>query len=121
MSEPAPFDRWSADLESVLRRYLLATPIPEADHSALLMGVALALAPRGATTLAQALAILVEGVGDWLNVHHRAPQSMPPIHRGPMLSPSLEPLPLKTLWQTRHGLPHQDPGGRSGAGRETTP
>jgi hypothetical protein len=121
VSEPASFDRWSADLESVLRRYLSATPVPVADHSALLMGVALALPLHGAITSAQALAILVDGVGEWLNAHHRAPQSMPPIHRGPMLSPSLEPLPLKTLWQTRHGLPHPDAAGRSGIERETTP
>jgi len=104
VSELAPFDRWSADLEPKLRRYLSATPVPVADHAALLMGVALALPRHESITLAQALAILIEGVGDWLNAHHRAPQSMPPIHRGHMLSPSLEPLPLKTLWQTRRGL-----------------
>ena len=64
MSEPAPFDRWSADLESVLRRYLSATPVPPADHSALLMDVAQALAPHANATPAQALAVLVEGVGE---------------------------------------------------------
>lgn len=103
MSEPAPFDRWSADLDSVLRRYLSATPVPVADHSALLMGVALALAPHAAATPAQALAVLIDGVSEWLSAHRRAPASMPPIHRGAMLSPSLEPLPLRELWRTRHG------------------
>lgn len=104
MSAPAPFDCWSADLESVLRRYLSATPVPPADHSALLMGVALALAPHTNPTPAQALAVLVDGVGEWLCVHGRIPVSMPPIHRGAMPSLSLEPLPLRELWRTRHGL-----------------
>ncbi|GEM_PF-3087032 len=118
MSEPAPFDRWSVDLESVLRRYLSATPVPPADHSALLMGVALALAPHANATPAQALAVLVDGVGEWLSVHRRAPLSMPPIHRGAMLSPSLEPLPLRELWRTRHGLPQPEAAPPSAPSRE---
>ncbi len=118
MSAPAPFDHWSADLEPVLRRYLAATPVPPAEHSALLVGVALALAPHANPRPAQALGILVDGVGEWLCTHGRAPASMPPIHRGAMLSPSLEPLPLRELWRTRHGLHQPEPAPLSTPSRE---
>lgn len=118
MSEPAPLDRWSADLEPMLRRYLSATPVPVADHSALLMGVALALAPHGQVTPAQALAVLVDGLGKWLSAHRRLPASMPPLHRGAMPSTALEPLPLQELWRTRHGSPQPEIGASSTPSQE---
>ena len=108
MSEPAPVECWPPNLEASLRRYLAATPVPTSEHAGLLLGVALAF-PRGASPDPEkALAVLIEGVKNWLDAHHRMPAAMPPIHRGPMRSPSLKPQAWKILWTSRSAAHPED-------------
>lgn len=97
MSEPLRFEHWSPMLEAVLRRYLTATSVPASEHAGLLTGVALTLGAQAAPGSDTALALLVQAVQGWLAAHHRVPTDMPAIHRGAMLSPSLEPLPWGAL------------------------
>lgn len=97
MSEPLRFEHWSPMLEAVLRRYLTATSVPVSEHAGLLTGVALTLSAQAAPGSDTALALLVQAVQGWLAAHHRVPTDMPAIHRGAMLSPSLEPLPWGAL------------------------
>jgi len=97
VSEPLRFEHWSPMLEAVLRRYLAATSVPASEHAGLLTGVALTLGAQAAPGSDTALALLVQAVQEWLAAHHRVPSDMPAIHRGAMLSPSLEPLPWGAL------------------------
>ena len=105
MSEPLRFEHWSPTIEAALRRYLAATSVPVSEHAALLIGVALALGSQSARGDEAALPLLIQAVQGWLAAHHRVPIDMPAIHRGAMLSPSLEPLPWGAL------LRHATPGG----------
>ena len=108
MSEPAPVERWSPNLEALLRRYLCATPVPASEHAGLLLGVALAFPRAASPDPEQALAVLIDGVKNWLDAHHRIPAAMPPSHRGPMRSPSLKPQTWKVLWTHRPATHPED-------------
>jgi hypothetical protein len=104
VSEPVRFEPWSPTLEAGLRRYLMATSVPPCEHAGLLTGVAVALGSRAAAGPDAALPLLIRAVQAWLAAHHRVPIDMPAIHRGAMLSPSLEPLPWGALWrEAAHG------------------